>query len=842
MLLRLFYWISTLDKHVFHLTLIAGARPNFMKIAPIIHALQAAKAEGAAIAYRLVHTGQHYDDKMSGSFFAQLNIPAPDANLEAGGGSQAEQTAQIMVRFEQELLANPTDLVLVVGDVTSTMACAIVAQKLHVKVAHVEAGIRSNDWRMPEEINRLVTDAITNYFFTTTRSAGAELERTGVNPEQIYFVGNTMIDTLLKNRPRFCKPEIWDQLGLKEKEYIVMTLHRPANVDEAQKLKELLAEIINNANGLPLIFPVHPRTAKILENLGIAHPGLHTIEPLGYLEFNYLVERAKAVITDSGGITEETTVMGVPCLTLRDNTERPETITEGTNELIGTDPAAIAPALQRLFAGAWKKGRIPERWDGQAAQRIISTLMKLSKQTLHNLLLLLAFGLLGTIGFAQEQIQKQKSIRVSDHVLTCYNPGNRSFYLFDDSTSYWRYSIGQKRWFKQVLVVESELTWAKIKSNYLAHATDAQHVYLIERGCGIVYQLYKDTLRRIDNSYAHKNQYYAAVFTYNGKVHFFGGYGYFRTKNLVTYYDPLVREWYERINKNFDVRPGSREGAQHQKIGSKLYIWGGYGRRGYRTEALLDLWLFDLKKQTWEQLGNINPFYKRLFGQTNSLNILPSTWFISAEDLVHTSLEKNKIFTYHNPNFQNIFEIYASTNQQQFLVLKRGSNESNFTAAIQTLEQLTNGQEPREQYFYKKVSAFIEIPTKTYLWISLIINLVLFLLLFYIRRVHKTNWFRRRNAILLKDDFSEIEWKCLLLIEKHQSIELSALNDLFDEEELSYETLKKRRESFIKALRTKIALLTAVDVDQILHESKHPKDKRMKVINWGAQIELDDTK
>ncbi len=824
------------------LTLIAGARPNFMKIAPIIHALQAAQAEGAAIAYRLVHTGQHYDDKMSGSFFAQLNIPAPDANLEAGGGSQAEQTAQIMVRFEQELLANPTDLVLVVGDVTSTMACAIVAQKLHIKVAHVEAGIRSNDWRMPEEINRLVTDAITNYFFTTTRSAGAELERTGVNPEQIYFVGNTMIDTLLQNRSRFCKPEIWDQLGLKEKAYIVITLHRPANVDEAQKLKELLAEIINNANGLPLIFPVHPRTAKILENLGIAHAGLHTIEPLGYLEFNYLVERAKAVITDSGGITEETTVMGVPCLTLRDNTERPETITEGTNELIGTQPAAIAPALQRLFAGAWKKGRIPERWDGQAAQRIISTLMKLSKQTLHNLLLLLAFGLMGTIGLAQEQIQKQKSIRVSDQVLSCYNPGNRSFYLFDDSTSYWRYSIGQKRWFKQALVVESELGWAKIKRDYLAHATDAQHIYLIERGCGIVYQLRKDTLRRIDNSYAHKNQYGAAVFTYNNKVHFFGGYGYFRTKNLLTYFDPTALEWFERVNKNFDVRPGSRQGAQHQIIGSKLYIWGGYGRRGYRTEALLDLWIFDFKKQTWEQLGNINPLYKRLYGQTNSLNILPSTWFTSAEDLVHTSLEKNKIFTYHNPNFQNIIEIYASTNQQQFLVLKRGSNESNFTAAIQTLEQLTNGQEPREQYFYKKVSAFIEVPTKTYLWISLIINLVFFLLIFYIRRVHKTNWFKRRNAVLQKDDFSEIEWKCLLLIEKHQSIELSALNDLFDEEELSYETLKKRRESFIKALRTKIALLTAVDVDQILFESKHPKDKRMKVINWGSQIEIDAEK
>ena len=213
-----------------------------------------------------MHTGQHYDDKMSGSFFAQLGIPAPDANLDAGGGSQAEQTANIMLRFEQELLANPTDLVLVVGDVTSTMACAIVAQKLQTKVAHVEAGIRYNDWSMPEEINRLVTDAITNYFFTTSEVANANLRANGVKEAQIFFVGNTMIDTLLKNRPRFCKPVIWDELGLKEKEYIVMTLHRPANVDEAHKLKELLDEIIAHSKGLPLVFPVHPRTAKVLEN------------------------------------------------------------------------------------------------------------------------------------------------------------------------------------------------------------------------------------------------------------------------------------------------------------------------------------------------------------------------------------------------------------------------------------------------------------------------------------------------------------------------------------------------------------------------------------------------
>jgi UDP-N-acetylglucosamine 2-epimerase (non-hydrolysing) len=362
------------------ITLIVGARPNFMKIAPIIHAIQKAKDEGSStssdtcIDYRLVHTGQHYDQKMSDDFFEQLNIPEPHVNLESGGGTQAEQTANIMVRFEKELLENPTDLVLVVGDVTSTMACAIVAQKLHTKVAHVEAGIRSNDWTMPEEINRLVTDAITNYFFTTSEIANENLRKSGVKEEQIFYVGNTMIDTLLKNRPRFRQPAIWEEIGLTEKEYIVMTLHRPANVDEEQKLKELLDEIIAHTNDLPLVFPVHPRTAKILESLGVNHPRVHLIEPQGYLEFNYLVERAKAVVTDSGGITEETTVMGVPCMTLRDNTERPETITEGTNELIGTDPKAIQPAMEKLFSGTWKTGNIPHLWDGKTAERIVQVL------------------------------------------------------------------------------------------------------------------------------------------------------------------------------------------------------------------------------------------------------------------------------------------------------------------------------------------------------------------------------------------------------------------------------------------------------------------------------------
>lgn len=357
--------------------LIAGARPNFMKISPIIDAVVAAKKDGKDIDFRLIHTGQHYDKNMSDSFFEQLGIPQPDVNLGAGGGTQAEQTAAIMVGYEKLLLESGKPAIcLVVGDVTSTMACAITAQKLHVKVAHVEAGIRSGDWTMPEEINRLVTDSITNYFFTTSEVANANLRNSGVGEERIFFVGNTMIDTLLKHRPRFQKPEVWDSLSLVENGYLVMTLHRPANVDQEEKLKYLIDEIVAHTEGLPLIFPVHPRTKAMLNRIGISHDRLHMIEPLGYLEFNFLVERSKAVVTDSGGITEETTVMGVPCMTLRDNTERPETITLGTNELLGTDPRAIEPAMKKLFSGNWKKGGVPDLWDGQTAQRIIEILLQ----------------------------------------------------------------------------------------------------------------------------------------------------------------------------------------------------------------------------------------------------------------------------------------------------------------------------------------------------------------------------------------------------------------------------------------------------------------------------------
>ena len=391
------------------ITLIAGARPNFMKIAPLIKAIQAAAQTGKDIQYRLVHTGQHYDKNMSDTFFEELGIPMPDVNLGCGGGTQAEQTANIMVAFEKDLMANPTDIVLVVGDVTSTMACSIVAKKLNTRVCHVEAGIRSWDLSMPEEINRMVTDSLADYMFTTSEIANKNLIFSGCSIEngansqspianslpalaeeqyafkrikqRVWWVGNVMIDTLLANRARFRKPAVYDELGLTEKNYVVMTMHRPANVDEEQHLKALMEQIITNVHGLPIIFPIHPRTAKIFynlwgneEQLAKLFPNLHIVAPMGYLEFNYLVEHAKVVVTDSGGITEETTVMGVPCITLRDNTERPETCTIGTNRLIGTNPQAVKPALDALFAGQWQLGAIPPLWDGHAAERIVEIL------------------------------------------------------------------------------------------------------------------------------------------------------------------------------------------------------------------------------------------------------------------------------------------------------------------------------------------------------------------------------------------------------------------------------------------------------------------------------------
>ncbi|WP_335973024.1 non-hydrolyzing UDP-N-acetylglucosamine 2-epimerase [Gaetbulibacter jejuensis] len=360
-----------------NITIVAGARPNFMKIAPILEALKQKQTQGFNINFRLVHTGQHYDKNLSDTFFEELNIPFPDVNLEVKSGSQAEQTAGIMIGFEKELSQHPCDLVIVVGDVTSTMACTIVAKKAGIDVAHVEAGIRSGDMAMPEEINRIVTDSLTDYFFTTSTRANDNLKNLGVKNEQIYFVGNVMIDTLRKNESRLKQPKIWNELGLKNQQYLVITLHRPSNVDEEQQLKSIITQIVTLGKDYPIVFPVHPRTKKLLEGLNLNFENLHYISPLGYLEFNYLVKHALGVLTDSGGITEETTVMNIPCITLRENTERPETCDIGTNVLVGSDSKKIETAFKSLLSNNWKQGQIPELWDGNAAQRIANHIIEI---------------------------------------------------------------------------------------------------------------------------------------------------------------------------------------------------------------------------------------------------------------------------------------------------------------------------------------------------------------------------------------------------------------------------------------------------------------------------------
>ena len=358
------------------ITLIAGARPNFMKIAPIIRAVEIAQKNGCDIHYRLVHTGQHYDDKLSKVFFEELGIPEAQVNLGAGSGTQAEQTAKIMVEFEKDLIINPTDLVVVVGDVNSTMACTIVAKKLNTKVAHVEGGIRSFDMTMPEEINRIVTDSLADYFFTTSKVANENLRRSGIQDNQLFFVGNTMIDSLMSNLSKIKKPAIWDERKLQPGNYFVLTLHRPSNVDDLNKFSKLM-ENIDSGSGVPVIFPVHPRTRKNFSVLAKSPVNIIPVDPLSYLEFIYLIKNAKAVITDSGGVQEETTVLGIPCVTLRNNTERPETVTIGTNEMIGENMNSLAQAFKKVNSGSWKKGAIPELWDGRTSQRIVDVLVKL---------------------------------------------------------------------------------------------------------------------------------------------------------------------------------------------------------------------------------------------------------------------------------------------------------------------------------------------------------------------------------------------------------------------------------------------------------------------------------
>ena len=356
---------------------VVGARPNFMKIAPIMAAYRAVPS----IEPVLVHTGQHYDERMSDLFFRELGIPEPDVNLEVGSGSHAQQTAEIMVRFERVVKDETPDAALVVGDVNSTIACGLVAVKLGVKLIHVEAGLRSFDRTMPEEINRVLTDAISDVLFCTEQSGVDNLRREGVAEEKIHLVGNVMIDTLLRHRASAEASTILEDLGLEPGGYAVLTLHRPSNVDDPAILGRLLDALAVVQDDMPLVFPVHPRTSEKIHEFGLARrvdrlSNLRMLTPLGYLDFLKLTSSARLVLTDSGGIQEETTVLGVPCLTLRESTERPVTVQMGSNRVVGSDPERILAGYREIMAATSRDCRVPPLWDGRAALRIAEILAR----------------------------------------------------------------------------------------------------------------------------------------------------------------------------------------------------------------------------------------------------------------------------------------------------------------------------------------------------------------------------------------------------------------------------------------------------------------------------------
>jgi UDP-N-acetylglucosamine 2-epimerase (non-hydrolysing) len=363
---------------------VVGARPNFMKVAPVMRALAAVDA---GITQMLVHTGQHYDAKMNDVFFEDLGMPWPDVNLDVGSGTHAQQTAMVMSRIEPVLINFAPDLVLVVGDVNSTLAAALTAKKLGMTVAHVEAGLRSFDMTMPEEINRLCTDAIADILFTTDRIADTNLAREGVSLDRIHFVGNVLIDSLLAHRTVAAGRRYGEEIGLRPGAYGVLTLHRPSNVDEPERLREIFGALSEIAAGLPILFPMHPRTRKRVEKLGLrdiaATPspsgGIYLTEPLGYVDFLSLTMHARLVLTDSGGLQEETTILNIPCVTLRENTERPITITEGTNRLGGTKRDSILSAVAEAMNMPSTQRRVPEKWDGRAASRIANTLATMGR-------------------------------------------------------------------------------------------------------------------------------------------------------------------------------------------------------------------------------------------------------------------------------------------------------------------------------------------------------------------------------------------------------------------------------------------------------------------------------
>ncbi len=372
------------------LLLVAGARPNFMKIAPLVHVIHQKnqKNKRNQIDYKLVHTGQHYDYEMSKVFFDELDIPEPDYFLNVGSGTHAEQTAKIMTVFEEICLQEKPDVVVVVGDVNSTLACSVTAKKLNIKVAHVEAGLRSFDMTMPEEINRIVTDTISDYLFVSEKSGIKNLKKEGKNKNQVFFVGNIMIDTLFYGLKKIKQGKVEVKVKIKNNPklhalcsmpYAVLTLHRPSNVDDKNKLKDILMALIEISKDMDIYFPIHPRTKKNIEKMKLKYilenSNIKTMPPLSYLEFLSLWKDASLVLTDSGGIQEETTVLGIPCFTIRENTERPITIKQGTNILVGTTGKGILQAYKQFKRGIRRKGRVPELWDGKAAERIVKILL-----------------------------------------------------------------------------------------------------------------------------------------------------------------------------------------------------------------------------------------------------------------------------------------------------------------------------------------------------------------------------------------------------------------------------------------------------------------------------------
>ena len=360
--------------------LVAGARPNFMKIAPILEEMKKYPADFIPL---FIHTGQHYDDRMSGSFLEDLELPEPDEYLGAGSASHATQTARIMLAFERVLVDQKPGLVVVAGDVNSTLACALVASKMNIPVAHVEAGLRSFDRTMPEETNRVLTDHISDYLFTTCRDANENLKKEGISRRKIHFVGNVMVDSLLKSMRKAHHSKILKDLGLEGKKYCLLTLHRPSNVDRKETFQQILSALDRIQQKVKIIFPAHPRTLKMMERLGLktrikSMKNLILLEPLGYLDFLRLEEKAEFVITDSGGIQEESTFFGVPCLTVRENTERPVTITQGTNTLVGLKAEKLIRESLEILKGNGKKGKIPELWDHRVARRIVRVLKRRS--------------------------------------------------------------------------------------------------------------------------------------------------------------------------------------------------------------------------------------------------------------------------------------------------------------------------------------------------------------------------------------------------------------------------------------------------------------------------------